>query len=190
MNRWNSTMFAQISNNTAWNTNFAMPILTSLCLTVTHSQTAFAAERRRPQRALSYRSISFCLQGAQQQTRRPPLLLSIDGTYRRTDGRMPDRFTLLFIGLLCGMRARTASIRDNTSRLPTMHLTLKQDGRHVVALCTMHETLPGRPTWGHWRSQDFWLGGSCKFSPLTSFTLDDISHSYGCQQSALRIRDV
>ena len=29
----------------------------------------------------------------------------------------------------------------------------------------------------HWRSQDFWLGGSCKFSPLTSFTLDDISHS-------------
>jgi len=148
MNRWNSTMFAQISNNTAWNTNFAMPILTSLCLTVTHSQTAFAAERRRPQRALSYRSISFCLQGAQQQTRRPPLLLSIDGTYRRTDGRMPDRFTLLFIGLLCGMRARTASIRDNTSRLPTMHLTLKQDGRHVVALCTMHETLPGRPTWG------------------------------------------
>jgi len=28
-----------------------------------------------------------CLQGAQQQTRRTPLLLSIDGKDRRTDGR-------------------------------------------------------------------------------------------------------
>jgi len=31
-------------------------------------------------------------QGAQQQTRRPPLLLSIEGTERRTDGRTPDRY--------------------------------------------------------------------------------------------------
>jgi len=29
-------------------------------------------------------------QGAQQQTRRPPLLLSIDGTDRRSDGWTPD----------------------------------------------------------------------------------------------------
>jgi len=44
---------------------------------------AFAAERRR---VLSI-DIS-CLRGAQQQTRRTPrLLLSIDGTDRRTDGR-------------------------------------------------------------------------------------------------------
>jgi len=41
---------------------------------------AIAAERRR------------LLHGAQQQTRRPPLLLSIDGTDRRTDGRTLDRY--------------------------------------------------------------------------------------------------
>jgi len=34
-----------------------------------------------------------CPLGAQQQTRRPPLLLSIDGTDRRMDGRT-DRRTL------------------------------------------------------------------------------------------------
>jgi len=42
---------------------------------------AFAAERRR----LLSIDIS-CPQGAQQQTRRTPLLLSIGGTSRRTDG--------------------------------------------------------------------------------------------------------
>jgi len=43
---------------------------------------------RRPQRARSCRSISIsCLQGAQQQTRRTPLLLSIDEKNGRTDGR-------------------------------------------------------------------------------------------------------
>ena len=40
----------------------------------------------------SYRSISAARARPQQQTRRPPLLLSIDGTDRRTDGRtMTDR---------------------------------------------------------------------------------------------------
>ena len=34
-----------------------------------------------------------CEQGAQQQTRRPPLLLTIDETDRRTDGRTLDRYT-------------------------------------------------------------------------------------------------
>jgi len=43
---------------------------------------AFAAERQQ----LSIDT--FCQQGPQQQTRRPPLLLSIDGT----DGRTPDRY--------------------------------------------------------------------------------------------------
>ena len=33
--------------------------------------------------------------GPQQQTRRPPLLLSIDGTDRQTDGRTLDRFMTL-----------------------------------------------------------------------------------------------
>ena len=33
-----------------------------------------------------------CPHGAQQQTRRTPLLLSIDGTDRRTEGRTPDRY--------------------------------------------------------------------------------------------------
>jgi len=40
----------------------------------------------------SYRSLSAARAGAQQQTRQPPLLLSIDGTDRQTDGRTPDRF--------------------------------------------------------------------------------------------------
>jgi len=44
---------------------------------------AFAAERRRRQPSID---IS-CPQGAQQQTRSTPLLLSIDGTDSRTDGR-------------------------------------------------------------------------------------------------------
>ena len=50
---------------------------------------AFAAERRR----LLSTDIS-CPRGAQQQTGRTPLLLSIDGsgTDRRTDGRTLDRF--------------------------------------------------------------------------------------------------
>jgi len=43
---------------------------------------AFAAERRR----LLSMDIS-CPRGAQQQTGRTPLLLSIDGTDGRTDGR-------------------------------------------------------------------------------------------------------
>jgi len=38
------------------------------------------------------RSISAAGAGAQQQTSRTPLLLSIDGTDRRTDGRTPDRY--------------------------------------------------------------------------------------------------
>jgi len=49
---------------------------------------AFAAERRRRQPSID---IS-CPQGAQQQTRRTPLLLSIDGTAGRTDGLTLDRF--------------------------------------------------------------------------------------------------
>ena len=58
---------------------------------------AFAAERRNPQHApvahpqLSI-DISF-LRGVQQQTRRPPLLLSIDGTDGQTDVRTLDRYT-------------------------------------------------------------------------------------------------
>jgi len=40
----------------------------------------------------SCRSISAAGAGAQQQTRRPSLLLSIDGTERRTDGQTPDRY--------------------------------------------------------------------------------------------------
>jgi len=38
-----------------------------------------------------YRSISAARAGAQQQTSRTPLQLSIDGTDRQTDGRTPDR---------------------------------------------------------------------------------------------------
>ena len=34
----------------------------------------------------------FCQHGDHQQTRRPPLLMSIDGTDRRKDGRTPDRY--------------------------------------------------------------------------------------------------
>jgi len=44
---------------------------------------AFAAERRRVQHCAGiYRSTTTAEAGAQQQTRRPPLLLSIDGTDR------------------------------------------------------------------------------------------------------------
>jgi len=41
--------------------------------------------------ARSCRSISAADSGAQQQTRRPPMLLSTDGTDRRTDGRTDGR---------------------------------------------------------------------------------------------------
>ena len=58
---------------------------------------AFTAERRRAcSTTLAARpqlSIDICCpQGAQQQTRRPPLLLLIDGTDRQTDGHKPDRY--------------------------------------------------------------------------------------------------
>jgi len=43
----------------------------------------------------------FCPQSDQQQTRRPSLLLSIDGTDRQTDGRTPDRIDV-YIRILCG----------------------------------------------------------------------------------------
>jgi len=43
----------------------------------------------------SYRSISTARDRSQQQTRRPPLLLSIDRTCRQTDGRTLDRFMTL-----------------------------------------------------------------------------------------------
>jgi len=42
----------------------------------------------------SYRSMSAARAGPLQQTRRPPMLLSIDGT-DRTDGRTRDRFMTL-----------------------------------------------------------------------------------------------
>jgi len=42
-----------------------------------------------------------CPHGAQQQTRRTPLLLSIDGTDRRTDGRTLDCF-INPAPILCG----------------------------------------------------------------------------------------
>jgi len=88
------------------------PFLTNasaLSVSLTHLP-AFAAERRRRTRrstALTTRlqlliDIS-CPQGAQQQTHRPPLLLSIDGTDGRTDGRLAVTLTLLCI--LCGQRS-------------------------------------------------------------------------------------
>jgi len=43
----------------------------------------------------SYRSIFAARARPQQQTRRLPLLLSIDGTDRQTDGRTLDRFMTL-----------------------------------------------------------------------------------------------
>jgi len=43
----------------------------------------------------SYQWISAARARRQQQTRRPPLLLSIDGTDRQTDGRTLDRFMTL-----------------------------------------------------------------------------------------------
>jgi len=53
---------------------------------------AFAAERRRLAVRRPQQSIDISSQGAQQQTFRTPLLLSIDGTDRRTDGRIDDRY--------------------------------------------------------------------------------------------------
>jgi len=50
---------------------------------------AFDAERR----LLLHCARSATAVIAQQQTRRTPLLLSIDGTDRQSDGRTPDRYT-------------------------------------------------------------------------------------------------
>jgi len=46
------------------------------------------AERRRKQLSIDVS----CRRGAEQQTRRTPLLLSNDGTDRQTDGRTRERF--------------------------------------------------------------------------------------------------
>ena len=54
----------------------------------------------------SYRSISAARARPQQQTRRLPLLLSIDGTDRRMDGRTLDR-------LLHGLRNKESVGRDD-----------------------------------------------------------------------------
>jgi len=61
---------------------------------------AFAAERSR----LLSIDIS-CPRGAQQQTRRTPLLLLIDRTDRQTDGRTPDRFIDSASHTVWGLRA-------------------------------------------------------------------------------------
>jgi len=58
---------------------------------------AFAAERRRTYSTTPAARPQLSIhisrrQGAQQQTRRLPLLLSIDGTKGRTDGRTLDRY--------------------------------------------------------------------------------------------------
>ena len=55
---------------------------------------------------------------AQQQTRRPPLLLSIDGTDRRTDRRTPDRY---IDPAVRPMRARAVSI-NMTDTFTTLRL--------------------------------------------------------------------
>jgi len=62
---------------------------------------AFEAERRR----LLSIDIS-CLRGAQQQTRHTPLLLSIDGTDRQTDGRSMG-FTDPVLRILYGEVSKT-----------------------------------------------------------------------------------
>jgi len=64
---------------------------------------------------------------------------------------------------------QVAAYRDNWSGIRAKHIAFI-----ISAFYGLVNAVVGLP---HWRSQDFWLGGSCKFSPLTSFTLDDISHS-------------
>jgi len=53
---------------------------------------ALAGKRMRRAYQLSIYIISAAEARAQQQTSRTPLLLSIDGTDRRTDGRTPDHY--------------------------------------------------------------------------------------------------
>jgi len=74
---------------------FAEPPASTLTTTLS---AAFAAESRRLQRghgARSYRLMSARDDSAQQQTRWPPLLPSIDGADRRTDGRTDGRLTVV-----------------------------------------------------------------------------------------------
>ena len=58
----------------------------------------------------SYRSLSAARAGAQQQTHRPPQLLSIDGT----DGRTPDRF-MTALAAYCEQRVIIAGSRRRLS---------------------------------------------------------------------------
>jgi len=60
--------------------------------------------RQRPQLSIDI----FCPQGAQQQTSRTPLLLSIDGTDRQTNGHVTVTQTLL--RMLCGQRQKARGI--------------------------------------------------------------------------------
>jgi len=67
---------------------------------------AFAAKSRRLQHVVrSYPSISGVDTGAQQQTRRMPLLLSTDGTDERV-GRTLGDVTQTLLRILCGERQK------------------------------------------------------------------------------------
>jgi len=68
----------------------------------------------------SYQSTSVADAGAQQQTRRPPLLLVTDGTYRQADGRTPGGF----IDAAPHAPFQSTRIRENTFRNQNVKSTL------------------------------------------------------------------
>jgi len=96
---------------------------------------SYAAERRLQAYRLSVESISTADAGAQQQTRRPPLLLSIDGTDRRTNGhdsklvselvtQTPLRKLRKTAGSVNFMRATVLLLRG---KCPASHVSWKGD---------------------------------------------------------------
>jgi len=97
------------------------PPLSALSMTLP----TFAVECERLQNgARSYLSISAADTGAQQQTRRPPVLLSIERTDRRTDVRPTVTQTLLFI--LCGQRQQKL-------QLPMQYVACRQNIHHAAS---------------------------------------------------------
>jgi len=80
----------------------------------------------------SCRSIDRYLQGAQQQTHRPPLLLLTDSTDRQTDGRTSERYVDSYVGNVKHELDRLVLVTNRRCANDTNHHT----SRHVALLIT------------------------------------------------------
>jgi len=100
-----------------------------------HSRTKIYAARVS---SSSYQSISAACARPQQQTRWPPLLLSIDGTARRTDGRICDVLRRLPHAIIIIMDLRLVFNSAITRRLDNAASAELSGGLSVAAETTLN----------------------------------------------------